>query len=185
MGGTAIPARGGAGTRRSPALRSQQRPSWEERACLFSPRTGRGGAGSRVSKVSPFVIPAQSHPLHPHPRLHSRTWGGWGSCPGRNLLNREEARVTAELLGRSRALPSLTPNIPEGWSTGPPGPYPETPWGPWASRGRSGEEGGKSGGGGVGVLVFEWDKMGFGWVCFLFFFFLFLGGDPGLFCPGV
>lgn len=64
-GGTAIPARGGAGTRRSPALRSQQRPSWEERACLFSSCTGRGGSGSRVSK--------RFHPLLslPGPTLHT------------------------------------------------------------------------------------------------------------------
>lgn len=58
--GTEIPARAGAGLSRAP-FPSQQRPSREERACLFNSgwAGGAGGAGSRISK--------RPHPLLPLP----------------------------------------------------------------------------------------------------------------------
>ena len=174
-GGTAIPARGGAGTGRTPALPPSKGLAGRRGPVCSALPLFEGGQEAEFQ--SGFTLCYRCAVPPSTPQAAFQNLGRGGPAPGEIRLS-EEARVTVELLGRSRALPSLTPNIPEGWSPGPPGPYPGIPWGPRASRGRSGEEDGKSGGSGVQVLMCAWDKTGFRW----FFFFFFLGGDPGLFC---
>lgn len=170
------PGRGGHQT--DPRPPSQQRPSWEERACLFSSATGRGGGRKQSFKaVSPFVIPARSHP--PQPRLHSRTWGG-GSCPGRNPLKRGGSgysRGAGEESGPSQPDTEHSGRLVSGstWSL---------PWDPLGPSGLERKERGR------GWKIWEWRgpgprvRMGQDGVWVVFFFF-FLGGDPGFFCPGV
>lgn len=132
LGGTAIPAREGRAPDGPPRLRSQQRPSWEERACLFSSCTGRGGR-KRFQSGFTLCYPCPVPPSTPQAAFQNLAGagGGGGFLPRGEIRLTGEARVTAELLGRSRALPSLAYlTFRKGWSPGQPGPYLKFPWDP-------------------------------------------------------
>lgn len=115
VGEAATPAREGEGSvAERPAPSTPHKG--EERACRLS--SGAGGAGSRISKPLHPLLPLPG----PTPTPQAAFQNQRGSCPGRNPLNRR-LRLQPGCSGGSPALPSLTRNIPEGWSQGPPHPF--------------------------------------------------------------
>ena len=129
------PGRGG--HRTDPRPPSQQRPSREERACLFSSATGRGGAGSRVSKRFHPLLSLRGPTLHTPGCIPEPVEGG--PCPGRNPLKQGGSgysRAAGEESGPSQPDTEHSGRLVSGstWSL---------PWDPLGPSGLEGKERGR------------------------------------------